>query len=443
MTQITRCPSCGTRFKVVADQLRISQGWVRCGVCQNVFDASLDLLELPDDVLQNAGAQAAAAQAETSQPTPLQHAVDGNALPESGEPAVAPDVRTPIPATSTAEEATPFDVMAPTPAPVLPGRIAEASETAAESVPDIEERHPSGDEPFLESLFEPSFVDQAMPLHGSAVEQVPVAPEPVQELAASDDAVANPPAAFLAESGREPFEDMPSTVSAVQDAEPAGEPSFAPSSAFADDAQRARRQVQAEQKNDGDEDARESDEDEAEPALPAAEAEPGFVRQARRKAFWHSTAVRGMLLLACVTAAGGLATQMLWQKRDALAVQYPSLQPVLRTMCLAAGCKLQARREISDVVISSSGFKQMQDQHQYLWSLSLENRSEVPVAMPLAELTLTDAQDKPLLRRVVELVPLGAPSQLRGHEEWSVSVPVQVQELSAPVAGYRALVFYP
>ena len=47
MSQTTRCPSCGTKFKVVADQLRISEGWVRCGQCEEVFDARLTL-ESPD-----------------------------------------------------------------------------------------------------------------------------------------------------------------------------------------------------------------------------------------------------------------------------------------------------------------------------------------------------------------------------------------------------------
>ena len=44
MSQITRCPHCATAFKVVADQLRISDGWVRCGQCKEVFDASEHLL---------------------------------------------------------------------------------------------------------------------------------------------------------------------------------------------------------------------------------------------------------------------------------------------------------------------------------------------------------------------------------------------------------------
>ena len=43
MSLITRCPACGTMFKVVTDQLKVSQGWVRCGHCADVFDASLHL----------------------------------------------------------------------------------------------------------------------------------------------------------------------------------------------------------------------------------------------------------------------------------------------------------------------------------------------------------------------------------------------------------------
>lgn len=407
MTQITRCPSCGTRFKVVADQLRISQGWVRCGICQNVFDASLDLLELPDEVLQIAAARGGIPpdRPHWSAPVPVPaDAAEKNAVDQSMAPSEAPG--TPEPG---------FGTLADAQAAALPDSAGTAAEESIDAkpvtrvAPDTQERQPSGDEPFLESLFEPSFVDQSRPLHGNDGRHVPGEREP---------------AAFPA---------SPS----VQDT-PAPEASLSgPSPAWTDGTPHVRRPDQAGQDDDGELGMQAPDE------AGTAQAEPGFVRQARRQAFWHSATVRGVLLLGCVAAAASLATQMLWQKRDALAVQYPALQPVLRTMCLAAGCKLQARREIADVVISSSGFRQLPGQRQYLWSLSLENRSEVPVATPVAELTLTDAQDKPLLRRVVELVPLGAPAQLGAREEWSVSVPVQVQELPAPVAGYRALVFYP
>ena len=44
MSLVTRCPACSTLFKVVPDQIRIAAGWVRCGQCGEVFDASAQLL---------------------------------------------------------------------------------------------------------------------------------------------------------------------------------------------------------------------------------------------------------------------------------------------------------------------------------------------------------------------------------------------------------------
>jgi predicted Zn finger-like uncharacterized protein len=45
MSLITRCPACQTSFRIVTDQLRVSEGWVRCGQCQEVFNAALQLLQ--------------------------------------------------------------------------------------------------------------------------------------------------------------------------------------------------------------------------------------------------------------------------------------------------------------------------------------------------------------------------------------------------------------
>jgi predicted Zn finger-like uncharacterized protein len=47
MSLITCCPACGTMFKVVPDQLKISEGWVRCGHCANIFDAQSHLVQEP------------------------------------------------------------------------------------------------------------------------------------------------------------------------------------------------------------------------------------------------------------------------------------------------------------------------------------------------------------------------------------------------------------
>lgn len=50
MSLATRCPSCGTVFRVVQDQLKVSEGWVRCGRCSDVFNALEGLLDLERDM---------------------------------------------------------------------------------------------------------------------------------------------------------------------------------------------------------------------------------------------------------------------------------------------------------------------------------------------------------------------------------------------------------
>ena len=46
MSLATRCTHCGTIFKVVQDQLKVSEGWVRCGRCHEVFNALPALFDL-------------------------------------------------------------------------------------------------------------------------------------------------------------------------------------------------------------------------------------------------------------------------------------------------------------------------------------------------------------------------------------------------------------
>ena len=42
----TRCSACSTVFRLVPDQLRVSEGWVRCGRCTHVFNALEGLVDL-------------------------------------------------------------------------------------------------------------------------------------------------------------------------------------------------------------------------------------------------------------------------------------------------------------------------------------------------------------------------------------------------------------
>jgi len=79
MSLITRCPACGTMFKVVPDQLRISEGWVRCGKCHEVFDAS--------QRLEGADVVAAEPRAPAPAPAPSSAAAPPPVAAERTEPA--------------------------------------------------------------------------------------------------------------------------------------------------------------------------------------------------------------------------------------------------------------------------------------------------------------------------------------------------------------------
>jgi predicted Zn finger-like uncharacterized protein len=45
---ITKCPACGTVFRVTPEQLQVHQGQVRCGRCATVFDGLVALAALPE-----------------------------------------------------------------------------------------------------------------------------------------------------------------------------------------------------------------------------------------------------------------------------------------------------------------------------------------------------------------------------------------------------------
>lgn len=62
MSLLTQCPACQTYYRVVPDQLRISDGWVKCGQCSDIFDASAHLLEIDAD----SNTPDASAQADTT-----------------------------------------------------------------------------------------------------------------------------------------------------------------------------------------------------------------------------------------------------------------------------------------------------------------------------------------------------------------------------------------
>lgn len=317
MSLITRCPACGTMFKVVPDQLRISEGWVRCGHCAEVFDAAASL--------QN-----------EALPSLLQ--------PQAPQPPAQPEAEaveaSPAPAVVAAPEAVPAPVTAPVTAPALLMRESAAQE------PDS------------------------------------IAPPPLY------------PSSFPSE---------------IRDSQ-------------TPDSQWHRER------------------NEEEPDLD----DVSFVRHARRKDFWRRPPVRAVVMLLIVVLAGLLALQYAVHDRDRLAALKPQLRPWLQALCEPLRCTVGPPRQIDSIVIDSSSFSKLRND-AYRLNFTLRNQAAMAVAMPSVELTLTDTQDQPVIRRVLQPGDLGADAVIPGASEWAGSLAMSVAPngSSGRIAGYRLLAFYP
>jgi len=178
--------------------------------------------------------------------------------------------------------------------------------------------------------------------------------------------------------------------------------------------------------------------------LSPAVAEPGFVRQARREAFWHSNGVRASLGLLAGLLAVLLLAQGALHQRHWLAASQPELAPWLALACARLGCELGPVRRIDAVAIDSSSLVHRQGPF-YDFEIVLKNADSLPLAMPALELTLTQVDDAVWARRsfLPEELP-GAPRVLPAQDSLALSL-----RLSLPLAdgsnmaGYRVLVFYP
>ena len=170
-----------------------------------------------------------------------------------------------------------------------------------------------------------------------------------------------------------------------------------------------------------------------------------FVRQARRDEFWRRPGVRAMAFAALVVLGALLALQVAVHDRDRLAAANPGLRPLLAWLCEPLNCSIRPPRQIDSLAIDSSAFTKLRGD-TYRLSVTLKNQASTVVAMPALELTLTDAQDQAVIRRVLAPAELGThPGVIAPGAEWSGSLVLAAAPEAAGgrIAGYRLLAFYP
>jgi len=170
---------------------------------------------------------------------------------------------------------------------------------------------------------------------------------------------------------------------------------------------------------------------------------PSFVKQAQRKAWWSKPAVRFAMGMLVIFLPLALLLQVAMHERNTLVAWKPQWRPIFESMCVALRCELSARKSIASVVLTGSSFNQDARPNHYRLGLSIQNQAPTLVATPAVELTLTDAQDQVLVRKVFNPDEIGAPAELAPHGEWNGTLPVATQGLYLQVSGYRVLAFYP
>jgi predicted Zn finger-like uncharacterized protein len=396
---ITRCPACGTRFRVVPDQLRISQGWVRCGQCAEVFDAAQHL-------------------GDPQTPPPTEAAADApEAVLPMAEPDTAPADGFRVPAfDAPADEVPAWLLHAPAEMPVTDS-VASLEQDLADYV------QAQAAASVLEPVPAPADAAAAVvpELHRASV----APPHPTETadkpgrlvVALAAEAASVVPLRAAAADGAMPLPQRP--------AQEAPQPAPAPARVVA--APPVSRPV---------------------PPDPA-HAELSFLRDAVPvpPAATARAAPRTRLLWTALALLAGLLLPWQWavHERDRLAAAAPALRPLLGSLCAPLGCSVQPLRRIDAIVIDGSAFQALGDSG-YRLSLTLRNRAAHAVALPAIALTLTDIAEQPVVRRVLMPDELGTPpAALDAHGEWTASADLQMADNAgrARVVGYRLDPFYP
>lgn len=171
---------------------------------------------------------------------------------------------------------------------------------------------------------------------------------------------------------------------------------------------------------------------------------PSFMQGDAAPSAWQRRGVRRTLAIAALMLIAALAVQILRHERDRIAAVEPTLRPLLAALCQSTGCGISPLRQIESVVIDSSSFSRLRGD-VYRLAFSLRNSAAVDVAMPAIELSVTDAQDQALSRRVLLPAEFGAASLvLPAGGEWGSKLSLNVKSGGAErIAGYRLLAFYP
>jgi hypothetical protein len=141
-----------------------------------------------------------------------------------------------------------------------------------------------------------------------------------------------------------------------------------------------------------------------------------------------------------------LAAQVVVHYRDSIAARWPATKPALSATCAALGCAVRPLRDIGALAIETSDL-QVDPAHRGLLVLSATLRNHAPwaIAYPSLELTLTDSQDRTVVRRALAPAEYAGAADPASGIAANGDVPVRlfIDASATTQSGYRLFLFYP
>ena len=147
-----------------------------------------------------------------------------------------------------------------------------------------------------------------------------------------------------------------------------------------------------------------------------------------------------------------LLGQLLYVYRDDVASSVPTLRPILEQACRPLGCEVGYVRRIERIFVVGSSLQLATNQavsqtrvHDYVLSLTLQNRYDRAQPWPSLMVVFSDASGTVVIRRALapsDYLPADLLARPFGaQQEASLEIPMQV--MGSPVSGFEVEKFFP
>jgi predicted Zn finger-like uncharacterized protein len=318
MALATKCPQCGSLFRVVADQLKLRGGLVRCGQCRAVFDAIGSLTYVEDSAV-------------APMRTPREE-------PPAAGPAPAPAPDEALAARHALGRSTTLRI-SPIPPATLAGNLPPRGEPlmSQRDEPAVMRRREKGSTVTSPEAGEVRGADTTAASQG----RVPTLVRP-------NEAPETGPVEAVTDKGAEPVAGMPP---------------------------------------ESDDTTHEADE---------TERPPSFMRPKQPKRRGFSVVYGGGTALLALLAAIQLAVIY----RGQLMIHWPQSRPLLTDLCSVFRCTVNWPTQANQLAVMGTELQSIQGTDALELSALIRNRADFRQALPAIEVTLTDARNRPLARKV-------------------------------------------